>query len=93
MGANYYVILKSQDIEGVPHVGLWTNDSEFEDLHGITIGTYPENSREYNDLKRYMSDFTHQIVGYLNDTKGTIVQISREIYPSITYLEALYTKE
>lgn len=70
MRANYYVILKSQDIEGVPHVGLWTNDSEFEDLHGITIGTYPENSREYNDLKRYMSDFTHQIVGYLNDTKG-----------------------
>lgn len=45
MRANYYVILKSQSIEGVPHVGLYTNDSEFEDLHGITVGTYPEDSR------------------------------------------------
>lgn len=93
MSTNYYVILKSQDIEGVPHVGLFTNDNEFEDLFGITTGTYPDGSREYNDLKRLMGDFTHHIIGYLNDTKGTIVQISREIYPSITYLEALYTKE
>lgn len=92
MKTNYYIILKSQDIEGVPHAGLWTNDEEFEELYSITTGMYPENSREYNDLKRLMSDFTHQTIGYLNDTKGTVVQISREIYPSITYLEALYTK-
>ena len=93
MRTNHYVILKSQGIEGVLHIGLWTNDDEFENLFKITSGTYPKGSREYDDLDNIMRDFTHQIVGYLNDTKGTIVQINREVYSSLTYMEALYTKE
>lgn len=92
MMTNHYIILKLKKIEDVSHIGLWTNDTEFSDLIGIPEGVYPEGSREYDGLMTILRDFTHHIVGYANDINGTIVQISREIYSDVTYLEALYTK-